>query len=227
LSTLALASFSGGKDSMLAVQRARESGLEVRWLLAMLEETGQRLRSHGVPLALMQAQADALGLELVTAAASWDNYQARFVAQLQALAARGAQVAVFGDIDLQAHRDWEEQVCAQAGLQACLPLWGQARLALVDEFLAQGWHARVVCVDSRFLDDAYCGREFDAEFIASLPEGIDACGENGEFHTFVFDGPAFSRPVEHRVTGLTPWTAPARFGAVRYCFANLDLPYAA
>ena len=227
MSTLALASFSGGKDSMLAVHRARADGLQVRWLLAMLEETGQRLRSHGVPLALLQAQADALGLELVTAAASWDDYQAAFVAQLQALAARGAQAAVFGDIDLQAHRDWEEQVCAQVGLSAHLPLWGQARLDLVQAFLAQDWQARVVCVDSRHLDDSYCGRLFDADFIASLPAGVDACGENGEFHTFVFDGPAFARPVAHRLTGLRAWTSPARFGAVRYCFAELDLPHAA
>ena len=225
--TLALASFSGGKDSMLAVQRARAAGVQVCWLLAMLEEGGQRLRSHGVPLALLQAQADALGLELVTAAASWDNYQEVFVAQLRALAARGAQAAVFGDIDLQAHRDWEEQVCAQAGLQAQLPLWGQARRALVDAFVAQGWRARVVCVDSRHLDDAFCGREFDADFIASLPAGVDVCGENGEFHTFVFDGPAFAHAVAHRVSGVRAWTAPARFGAVRYCFADLDLPHAA
>ena len=227
MSTLALASFSGGKDSMLALHRARAEGLQVRWLLAMLEETGQRLRSHGVPLALLHAQADALGLELVTAAASWDDYQTAFVAQLQALAARGAQAAVFGDIDLQAHRDWEEQVCAQVGLCAHLPLWGQPRLSLVQTFLAQGWQARVVCVDSRHLDDSYCGRLFDADFIASLPAGVDACGENGEFHTFVFDGPAFSRPVAHRLTDLRAWTSPARFGAVRYCFAELDLSHAA
>lgn len=227
MNPLALASFSGGKDAMLAVQRARAQGLEVRWLLAMLEETGQRLRSHGVPLALLQAQADALGLELVTAAASWDDYQTVFVAQLQALAARGASVAVFGDIDLQAHRDWEEQVCAQTGLQAHLPLWGQPRQALVDAFLAQGWRARVVCTDSRHLDDTFCGRLFDADFVASLPAGVDACGERGEFHTFVFDGPAFARPVAHRVQGLRAWTAPARFGAVRYCFADLELADAA
>jgi len=227
LNPLALASFSGGKDSMLAVQRARAQGLEVRWLLAMLEETGERLRSHGVPLALLQAQADALGLELVAAAASWDDYQSVFISQLQALAARGAQAAVFGDIDLQPHRDWEERVCAQAGLQAHLPLWGEPRRALVDAFLAQGWRARVVCVDSRHLDDAFCGREFDADFIASLPAGVDACGENGEFHTFVFDGPGFSRPLAHRVAGLRAWTAPARFGAGRYCFADLELADAA
>lgn len=227
MNRLALASFSGGKDSLLAVHRARAQGIEVRWLLAMLEETGARLRSHGVPLALLQAQADALGLELVAAAASWDDYQSVFISQLQALAARGAQAAVFGDIDLQPHREWEERVCAQAGLRACLPLWGEPRHALVDAFLAQGWRARVVCVDSRRLDDAFCGREFDADFIASLPAGVDPCGENGEFHTFVFDGPGFSRPLAHRVAGLRAWTAPARFGAVRYCFADLELADAA
>ena len=218
----ALASFSGGKDSMLALHRARAAGAAVRWLLAMLEEDGLRLRSHGVPLALLQAQADALGLELVTAAASWDGYQAAFVSCLAQLAARGARTAVFGDIDLQPHRDWEEQVCAQVGIAPLLPLWAQQRIDLAREFLDLGFAARVVCVDSRRLADDYCGRLFDADFIASLPPGVDACGENGEFHTFVFDGPGFSRPVRHRVRGLVPWTSPQRFGAVRYVFAELE-----
>lgn len=220
----ALASFSGGKDSMLALHRARAGGVAVRWLLAMLEESGLRLRSHGVPLALMQAQADALGLELVTAAASWDGYQAAFVARLRELAARGARNAVFGDIDLQPHRDWEEQVCAEAGITPLLPLWGERRIDLAREFLDLGYSARVVCVDSRHLADDYCGRLYDAEFIASLPPGVDACGENGEFHTFVFDGPGFRHPVPHRVRGLAPWIAPQRFGGTRYVFAELEAP---
>ena len=97
------------------------------------------------------------------------------------------------------HRDWEEKVCASAGLVAELPLWQQDRRALVDELLALGYRARVVCVDARVLDASFCGREFDARFLADLPAGVDACGENGEFHTFVFDGPRFVRPVAHEL----------------------------
>ena len=218
----ALASWSGGKDSMLALLAARAAGIEVRWLLAMLDETGAKLRSHGVSLALMRTQARALGLELVAPRASWDDYEAVFTARLRELAARGAKSAVFGDIDLQAHRDWEERVCLQAGLQAMLPLWGRQRPDLAREFIALGYKARVVCVDSRYLPDDFCGRLFDADFIADLPRGVDACGENGEFHTFVFDGPSFAQPVAHHVRAYSAYTAPQRFGAVRYMFAQLE-----
>jgi uncharacterized protein (TIGR00290 family) len=143
----------------------------------------------------MQAQADALGIPLVMRQASWTDYESVFTDQLHRFAAEGITHGLFGDIDLQAHRDWEEKVCDAAGIAAVLPLWKEPRQALVDELLSLGYRARVVCVDARFLDAGFCGREFNASFIADLPAGVDACGENGEFHTFVFDGPLFSCPV--------------------------------
>jgi uncharacterized protein (TIGR00290 family) len=190
-------SWSGGKDSMLALHRALGAGHRVEALLAMFDETGERSRSHGLPPHLLQAQADALGIPLVIGCASWTDYEARFGAQLRRFAEQGITHGLFGDIDLQPHRDWEEKVCAAAGLAAVLPLWQEPRRRLVDEFLALGYRARVVAVDARFLDAAFCGREFDAAFIADLPPQVDACGENGEFHSFVFDGPRFQRPVRH------------------------------
>lgn len=192
-------SWSGGKDSMLALHRALDAGVRVEALLAMFDESGQRSRSHALPPALMQAQAEALGIPLVMRSAGWSGYEAVFTAQLRDFAAQGLTHGVFGDIDLQPHRDWEEKVCSAAGLRALLPLWQQPRRTLVDELLALGYRARVVCVDAHFLDAGFCGREFDAAFIADLPEGVDACGENGEFHTFVFDGPRFAQPVRHEV----------------------------
>ena len=182
---------------MLALHRALDAGHDVEALLAMFDETGERSRSHALPPALMRAQADALGIPLVMRNASWTTYEAVFTEQLRAFAAQGVTHGLFGDIDLQPHRDWEEKVCAAAGIEAVLPLWHEPRRALVDELLALGYRARVVCVDARFLDASYCGREFDAGFIADLPAEVDACGENGEFHTFVFDGPRFARPVSH------------------------------
>jgi uncharacterized protein (TIGR00290 family) len=195
-------SWSGGKDSMLALHRALAAGHEVRALLAMFDESGQRSRSHAISPVLMQAQADALGIPLVMRRAGWADYEAVFVDQLQAFARQGIATGLFGDIDLQPHRDWEEQVCARAGLRAELPLWGEPRLALVDELLALGYRARVVCVDARVLDRSFCGRAFDAAFLADLPPGVDACGENGEFHTFVFDGPRFAHAVPHRLAAV-------------------------
>ena len=192
-------SWSGGKDSMLALHRALAEGIQVEALLAMFDETGERSRSHALPPHLVQAQADALGLPLVMRHASWSDYEAVFTDQLHTFARQGITHGLFGDIDLQPHRDWEEKVCAGAGLTAVLPLWQQPRRALVDELLALGYRSRVVCVDARFLDASYCAREFDAQFIADLPDNVDACGENGEFHTFVFDGPRFQRAVPHQV----------------------------
>jgi uncharacterized protein (TIGR00290 family) len=206
-------SWSGGKDSMLALHRALDDDYRVEALLAMFDETGERSRSHAIPPALMRAQAAALGIPLVMRSASWQDYEAVFSEQLRTFAAAGVTHALFGDIDLQAHRDWEERVCASAGLTAVLPLWHEDRLSLAQDILALGYRARVVCVDGRWLDASFCGREYDAGFIASLPSGVDTCGENGEFHTFVFDGPRFARPVPHRVlqvhelrpTSPAPW----------------------
>jgi uncharacterized protein (TIGR00290 family) len=192
-------SWSGGKDSMLALHRALAAGDDVQALLAMFDETGERSRSHALPPQLLQAQADALGIALVMRNAAWRTYEAVFVEQLRAFAAQGITRGLFGDIDLQPHRDWEEKVCAAAGIEAVLPLWQASRRALVDELFALGYRARVVTVDARYLDASFCGREFDAAFVADLPEGVDACGENGEFHTFVFDGPRFAHPVAHRL----------------------------
>lgn len=217
----ALCSFSGGKDSCLALWRARKLGIDVRTLLVMFEESGERSRSHSIPLPLIQLQAQALGLDLVVRNASWKTYETVFTETLRQLRTSGHEQAVFGDIDLQAHRDWEERVCAAAGIEAVLPLWLQDRRALADEVLAVGFRAVVVCTDSRYLGDEFCGRQYDAQFIADLPAGVDACGENGEFHTFVYDGPCFQHAVPYSIDGFDDYTAPAEYGGVRYRFARL------
>jgi diphthine-ammonia ligase len=200
--TRAFFSWSGGKDSMLALHRALDAGVRVEALLAMYDETGERSRSHAISRELMAAQAAALGIPLVMRSASWRDYEAVFVDQLRRFAAQGLTCGVFGDIDLQPHRDWEEKVCAAAGLSALLPLWQQERRALAQQVIDLGFRARVVCVDARWLDASFCGAEYDQAFLARLPEGVDACGENGEFHTFVFDGPRFLQPVAHRVAAV-------------------------
>jgi uncharacterized protein (TIGR00290 family) len=218
---IALCSFSGGKDSSLALWRAMQADYDVRTLLVMFEESGERSRSHAIPRSLIHAQANALGLNVVVREASWKTYEAVFIETLRELRACGHEIAVFGDIDLQAHRDWEEKVCAQADIKPVLPLWHQDRRQLAREVLDAGFRARVVCTDSRYLSDEFCGREYDAQFIADLPANVDACGENGEFHTFVFDGPCFNHPIAHRVDGFDDYTAPPEFGGVRYRFARL------
>jgi uncharacterized protein (TIGR00290 family) len=218
----AVCSFSGGKDSCLALWRACQvAELDVRALLVMFDESGERSRSHALPPAIVAKQAEALGLELVMRSASWKTYEQVFVDALKELRGAGFEVAIFGDIDLEAHRAWEEKVCAAAGMSARLPLWQTDRNALVSEVLEAGFRARVVCVDSRYLGDDFCGREYDAAFIRDLPSGVDACGENGEFHTLVYDGPNFGRPVAFEIDGFEDVVSAPEYGSVRYRFARL------
>lgn len=216
-------SWSGGKDSCLALWRAQQVQT-VTGLLTALDETGLKTRSHGVSRELIENQAQSLGLKVHFIQASWENYETQFIEALRSLANEGVTSIVFGDIDLQAHRDWEEKVCAQAGLQALLPLWDEARNDLVEEFLDLGFQAQVVCVDGRFLDEPFVGRAFDHAYIDSLPPTVDRCGENGEFHTFVYAGPNFQQPVQWKSAGKQSYTAPEKFGGHTYHFDILVSP---
>ena len=219
---IAAISSSGGKDSLLALHRARALGIDVTTMITMFDDVSGLSKSHGVCRSLVEAQAKALGLLSVTPPSGWTNYQDVFVETLTSLRANGHDTVVFGDIDLQPHRDWEEMVCAQTDLAAVLPLWGEPRLALAEETLALGFDAIVVCVDSRFLTDNFAGRRFDASFLADLPSNVDPCGENGEFHTFVTNGPGFSHPLDVAVVGKRAYISSPEFGSQRYCFAELS-----
>jgi uncharacterized protein (TIGR00290 family) len=220
---VAAVSWSGGKDCCLALHRARAAGLDTRILVAMFEESGECTRSHGVPRAIMQVQADALGLELMAPSASWADYERVFVETLIDLAARDVSEVVFGDIDLQPHREWEEKVCAAAGVRPHLPLWQENRQALAGEILALGYRAVVVCTDGRWLGPEWCGRAYDRAFIAGLPDGVDVCGENGEFHTFVTDGPPFRRPLPVQVAAVDSRSITFGEQSYTYHFARLAL----
>lgn len=222
VSSCSVISFSGGKDSCLALFRARQAGFCVNDSLTALDETGDKTRSHGVSKALMGAQALALGLNPHYIAATWADYESLFTQRLVQFRSLGVAHAIFGDIDLLAHKEWEEKVCLQSGLRAQLPLWNQDREQLVAEFLGLGFKARVVCVDGRFLDASYVGREFNQDYLDDLPDGVDACGENGEFHTFVYDGPGFAQPVAWLSLGHRSYTSPPEYGSQIYYFDLLD-----
>jgi diphthine-ammonia ligase len=165
-------------------------------LLNMMNEHGKVSRSHGLPLALLQQQADRMGIPIVTLPSSWNDYEKKFVDALINLKANhGVEGMVFGDIDLQGHRDWEEMVCAKAGLTALLPLWQQDRKKLLLEMLDAGLEAVIVsCNDT--LGQTFLGRQLSLELIPELEEkGVDVCGENGEFHTVVLNCPLFSEKI--------------------------------
>lgn len=219
-----MASWSGGKDSCLALWRAQKAGATITHLLTALDETGLKARSHGVTKELICAQGASLGIQNTFISASWQDYEKRFIDQLNLLHAQGVREAIFGDIDLIAHREWEELVCSKAGLTAVLPLWNEDRLAMVHEFWGAGFKARVVCVDGRFLDASFVGLEFDQDFIDKLPQNVDPCGENGEFHTFVYDGPNFRRQVQWKSLGKKIYTSPKEYGEQTYYFDLLGAP---
>lgn len=189
-------SWSGGKDSALALELAVEAGARPQALLTMLSEEGRRSRSHGLSRSVLEAQAAALGVPLVTGAAAWADYTDVFVRELAAVRARGATACVFGDIDIAGHRRWCRRACDAAGLVARHPLWRRPRRELLDELLARGWRATVVTVRADVLDPSLLGRVLDGDLVGELEAaGVDACGEHGEYHTLVTDGPLFAEPV--------------------------------
>jgi diphthine-ammonia ligase len=188
-------SWSGGKDSALALDLAVEAGARPQALLTMFSEDGKRSRSHGLSRAVLEAQAAAVGVRLVTGTAAWADYTDAFVSELAA--ARGdATGCVFGDIDIAEHRRWCERACQAAGLIAQHPLWQRPRRELLEQLLARGWRATVVSVRADVLDPSLLGRALDHDLIEELEAaGVDACGEHGEYHTLVTDGPLFAAPV--------------------------------
>ena len=191
---LAAISWSAGKDSCLAWLRAVERGLAVRSFLTMCDADGLS-KSHLLPPALVAAQVRAVGGTWVPALAGPGAYADVFSAALCRLRDDGHTHMVFGDIDLAAHRDWLEPVCARAGLEAVFPLWGEPRAALAREVIARGIRSRLVCVDTRWLDASFCGADYDAALLARLPHDVCPCGEGGEFHTVVIDAPGFAHEL--------------------------------
>jgi uncharacterized protein (TIGR00290 family) len=189
-------SWSGGKDSCLALYRAHQRGGTPRLLLTMMTGDGSCSRSHGLPPAVLATQAASLDLPLSTGRAGWDDYEAVFLDRLAELRAEGITDGVFGDIDLAPHRQWVEQVCAQHGITAHLPLWQEARRDLLTEFIEAGFSATIVAVDDARLPRSFLGRELNWSTVADLEAaGVDACGEEGEFHTVVTNGPIFAAPL--------------------------------
>ena len=189
-------SWSGGKDSCLALHRAVERGGVPRFLLTTMHESGARSRGHGVTLDVIEAQAESLGIPLCAPPTSWEDYEENYSSELRGIREKGVTVGVFGDIDLGEHREWVERVCAALGMKALLPLWGEERESLLDEFLREGFRAVIVAVREGLLGREYLGRALDASLVSELKkEGVDVSGENGEYHTLVTAGPLFSRPV--------------------------------
>ncbi len=177
-----------------------EQGYIPSVLLNVMNENGKISRSHGIPKEILEAQAKAVGLPIHLISSSWQEYEMNFTAALKQLKKTYAvSHAVFGDIDLQPHRDWEEMVCKNAGLITMLPLWQQNRRSLVMEMLGSGIKTMIVSCNTT-MGASFIGKTLTPDLITALEQlGVDACGENGEFHTLVYDCPLFKYPIEVEV----------------------------
>jgi uncharacterized protein (TIGR00290 family) len=198
-----LVAWSSGKDSAYALQEVRRVGdIEIVGLLTTVTSPFERVSMHGVREVLLEAQAASLGLPLERVEIPYpcpnDVYEQAMAAVLVSAAARGVTQVVFGDLFLADVRAYREAQLAQAGFSGVFPLWGRDTASLAREMLASGMEATLVCVDPTRLDRSFAGRRWDTALLAALPAGVDPCGENGEFHTFVADGPMFASPVPVR-----------------------------
>ncbi|MFV0445325.1 MAG: ATP-binding protein [Planctomycetaceae bacterium] len=198
--TPVLVGWSGGKDCALALHDLLTNPkLDVVGIVTTFTRPYDRVSMHGVQRELIQAQAAQLALPLVEswiqAGASNAEYEAAFKSSLQPWIDRGVTTIAWGDLFLSEIRAYRERMAAEIGLTGHFPIWGRRTDELSREFLQRGFRARLCCLDERKLDPGLCGCEFDADLLAQLGPGVDPCGENGEFHTFVWDAPAFAAPI--------------------------------
>ena len=192
--------WSGGKDSAMALHALRLAGeVRVAALLTTVTDEYDRISMHGVRRVLLERQAESLGLPLhpVLIPPHCVNavYEQRMKDALEEHLAQGVRRVAFGDIFLEDLRAYREKNLAEIGMQALFPIWKRDTRELAREFVRLGFRAVAVCIDPRALDPSFAGRELDASFFSDLPPSVDPCGENGEFHTFVFDGPVFRAPI--------------------------------
>ncbi|SRR6266404_2407084 len=197
-------SWSGGKDSCLAlyeIQKARE--YTVSALLTTVTRDYDRISMHGVRRLLLERQAAALGLRLhevfITKDATNDEYELKMAEAFSLYREKGIDSVVFGDLFLEDIRTYRDQFLARHDMHGIYPVWMRHTTEFINEFIGLGFKAVITCISSEVLDQSFAGMMIDENFLAALPPSIDPCGENGEFHTYVFDGPNFAEPVKFSV----------------------------
>lgn len=204
MSEKVLFSWSGGKDSSLALYELQKSSeYEAQALVTTVTRDYGRVSMHGLRTELLHAQSESLGLPLeevhISKDASNEEYQKSFLSSLKAYKNSGISKVVFGDIFLQDIKEYRENLLAKIGMECIFPIWKKDSRILANNFIEDGFKAVIVCVDTKQLDAEFSGRQFDHSFLSDLPDNADPCGENGEFHTFVYEGPIFKKPIEHRL----------------------------
>ena len=200
----ALFNWSSGKDSALALYKILQNpDFKIECLLTSVNQQYQRISMHGVRTELLEAQAKSIGLPLkimlIPEMPTMEVYENVMTETMSELKKQNITHSVFGDIFLEDLRKYREDKLAEIGFEAEFPLWKIPTHDLIQEFISLGFKTIVVCVNERFLDKSFVGRIIDQDFIDDLPDNVDVCGENGEFHTFTFDGPIFSQPINFEI----------------------------
>jgi len=200
----AIFNWSGGKDSSLALYHIlKNKQYDVKYLATSCSEQYDRISMHGVRVSLLKRQAELIGIPLrilyVPTMPTMEAYDSAMAEMLKTFKNEGIEYSIFGDIFLEDLRKYREDRLAEAGLKGVFPIWKQPTKELVREFINLGFKSILVCTDETHLDASFCGRMIDNQLIANLPEKVDPCGENGEFHSFVFDGPIFKSPVNFNI----------------------------
>jgi diphthine-ammonia ligase len=199
----AFVSWSGGKDCCQSACEAQKAGFETSYLLNMINPEVERSCSHGIATKWIKLQAEALGIPIIQQSTNGQNYADQFIAALKTMRAEGITHGVFGDINFDPHRNWDEKVCQAAGIEPVLPLWNRDHKSVAQEFIKQGFITVVVATRSDLLGEEWVGRIFDDRFLKDLAQypNISPCGEAGEFHTLVIDGPLFKKKVVIKEAG--------------------------
>ena len=192
--------WSGGKDSSLTLHKVLEDpAYKVDSLLTSFNAAYDRVSMHGVRRQLMEAQAASIGIPLQTIELpeqpDMSIYEQAMREKVTSLKEKGCTHAIFGDIFLEDLRRYREEKLESMGVTCIFPLWKIPSVTLMQEFLEKGFKAIIVCVNTKWLDKSFCGRIIDEDFLRDLPADVDPCGENGEYHSFVFDGPVFRYPI--------------------------------
>jgi uncharacterized protein (TIGR00290 family) len=217
--------WSSGKDSSMALHHLLQEGNFIPEILfTTVNSAHQRVSMHGLRASLLMRQAEAIGLPLrimeVPEFPDMQQYEKQMQHHIEQFVQDGYSHAVFGDIFLEDLRRYREEKLADFKVQCVFPLWKKDTKQLMEYFISNGFKAIVVCTDDAKLDPSFCGRELDASFLKDLPKNVDPCGENGEFHTFCYDGPIFRSPVSFEIGETVCRTYP---GNPPHCFHFLDL----
>lgn len=192
--------WSGGKDSALCLHKALESGkYTITQLLTSMNAVHDRVSMHGVRRSLLEAQARSMGLSLKTIELpeqpGMKEYEESMFCKIRELNKTGCTHALFGDIFLEDLKLYREKKLKEVDIECAFPLWKRDTTGLIKEFIGLGFKSIIICVNEKYLDKSFCGRLIDESFINDLPEGVDVCGENGEFHSFVFEAPMYKNPI--------------------------------